>query len=81
MSNSYEVPALIAEIQAEYPALAARLAELVRNFGFDQLKQVTAVSRQVTELRRMATHQLSLPAGCVSGEAVPSSNYYIAGHE
>ena len=61
------------------PALAARLAELGRNFDFDQLKQLTAVSRQVTELRRMATHQSSLPAGCVSGEAVSSSNYYIAG--
>jgi CheY-like chemotaxis protein len=42
LADHESLEVLIAEVQAEHPALAARLTELVRDFGFDQLMHLTA---------------------------------------
>ena len=44
-ANDNALQGLVVEIQDQYPALAAPLAELVRNFDFEQLIHLTADSR------------------------------------
>ena len=46
IADEATLEALIVEIEADHPALAAGLAALVRDFGFDQLMHLTGTSRE-----------------------------------